>query len=363
MATILVVEQEASGQAGMFQALEPAGHRVLGADSAERCLTLIAERPPDAVVLGPATSREEGPLLLGRLATGRSARPVLACSGAAEPRARAELLRLGAHGVLVAPFEPLELRRQVELLLQASGRPPAEDTGELHELRQFREDMADLLMNDLKLPLDVIMSNLKFLARELVEAPPTVADVIDDTVGAAVELNRIFSNLLDVRLVEQGNMPLFRTQVQLDELYQEVASGRARTAALLGVSLEVVPSGLELLVDPWVLQRALENILDNSLRFTPRGGRVVLRGERRGLGARLLVANTGPAIPPSMRGRLFDKLSPLGGLDPSSRRNLGLGLYFCRLAARAHRGSISIEEHPGFPTVFAIELPLQPVAP
>lgn len=363
MATILVVEQEASGRAGMVQALEPGGHRVLGADSAERCLTVLAERPPDAVVLGPAMSREEGRTLLGRLATGPGALPVLACSDTAEPKARAELLRLGARGVLVAPFEPLELRRQVELLLQASGRPHAEDTGELHELRQFREDVADLLMNDLKIPLDVIMSNLKFLARELGGAPLAVGDVIDDTVSAAVELNRIFSNMLDVRLVDQGQMPLFRAQVQLDELYQEVASGRARTAALLGVSLEVVPSGLELLADPWVLQRVLENILDNSLRFTPRGGRVVLRSERRGLGVRLLVANTGPAIPPSMRGRLFDKLSPFSGLDPSSRRNLGLGLYFCRLATRAHRGSISIEEHPDFPTVFAIELPLQPVGP
>jgi two-component system, sensor histidine kinase and response regulator len=363
MATILVMEPQSPERPGMREALEPAGHRVLSAGSTEQCLALLAERPPDVVVLDMATARAEALVLLGRLTSGPGALPVLVCSDTADPKARAELLRLGARSVLVCPYEPLELRRQVELLLQALGRQAPEDTSELHELRQFREDVADLLMNDLKIPLDVIMSNLKFLARELEEAPLGFSEALDDTVGAAVELNRIFSNLLDVRLAEQGNMPLFRTQVQVDELYQVVSEGRAREAELVGVRLEAEPTGLELLADPWVLQRVLENIIDNSLRFTPRGGRVVLRGERRGLSARLLVANTGPAIPPSVRGRLFDKLSPHGTQGSSPRRNLGLGLYFCRLAVRAHKGSISVEEHPDFPTVFALEFPLRLMRP
>jgi two-component system, sensor histidine kinase and response regulator len=360
MATILLIEQSEQERSETFQTLESAGHRVLQVGSAEQGLALIAERSVDVVVLDLTAEQGNNLTLIDRMYhSGQSRTPLLLCTDTPDALTRAELLRLGAQCVLTRPFDPRELNHYVGLLSgAASKRTEPEVAEELGALRQFRDDVADLLMNDLKIPLDIILTNLKYLARELEDGPPMLAEALSDTIDASSELSRIFNNLLDVRLAEEGNMPLFKTQASIDYLYEEVLKGRAREAELMGLSLEAEPTGLTLQADPWVLRRVIENIIDNSMRVTPRGGRVVMRGARAGEHARLQVGNTGPAIPLALRGRLFDKMTQADVSHSSPRRNLGVGLYFCRLAMRAHRGTIHIEEHEDFPTVFMLELPL-----
>jgi signal transduction histidine kinase len=69
---------------------------------------------------------------------------------------------------------------------------------------------------------------------------------------------------------------------------------------------------------------------------------------------RLCIGNSGPPIPMATRERIFDKFAQ--GDSNLRQSNIGLGLYFCRLAADAHGGSIRVEEQAGLPTVFVIEL-------
>ena len=71
--------------------------------------------------------------------------------------------------------------------------------------------------------------------------------------------------------------------------------------------------------------------------------------------AQLRIGNSGAPIPVEARGRIFDKFGQAGG--QVGRMNLGLGLYFCRLATEAHGGRIWVEETPELPTVFGVELP------
>ena len=71
----------------------------------------------------------------------------------------------------------------------------------------------------------------------------------------------------------------------------------------------------------------------------------------------LEVGNTGPAIPPEIRGLIFEKYGQLRRRTGSPRIDLGLGLYFCRLALEAHGGRIHVEERPELPTTFVIDLP------
>jgi signal transduction histidine kinase len=69
----------------------------------------------------------------------------------------------------------------------------------------------------------------------------------------------------------------------------------------------------------------------------------------------MLIGNDGPPVPPALRQAIFDKFTreEQGG----TRRNLGLGLYFCRLAMEAHGGRIWVSDKP-MPAVFGIELPM-----
>jgi len=106
--------------------------------------------------------------------------------------------------------------------------------------------------------------------------------------------------------------------------------------------------------DRGMLRRALSNLLDNALRFTPRGGEVRVRIEE---GVRLSVENTGEGIPAALLPRLFDRFYRA---DPArhegSSEHAGLGLAITQSIVRAHGGRIFCESGAGW-TRFAIELP------
>src|SRR5206468_1447585 len=99
------------------------------------------------------------------------------------------------------------------------------------------------------------------------------------------------------------------------------------------------------------------NVVDNALRYTPSGGIIVLAAERNGDDFELVIGNDGPRIPDEARLAIFEKYGQTG--SHAGRMNLGLGLYFCRLAAEAHGGELQLRESAELPTQFVFRLPLQ----
>jgi signal transduction histidine kinase len=120
--------------------------------------------------------------------------------------------------------------------------------------------------------------------------------------------------------------------------------------------LPPAPIDAQLKTDRSLLQRVVENILDNSLQYTPANGRVGV-GTRVNGGIEITVSNSGPPIPPSERRRVFEKFARI---EPGNgaRGNAGLGLYFCKRAIDALGGDIEVIETPEWPTSFVVRLPL-----
>jgi signal transduction histidine kinase len=158
-----------------------------------------------------------------------------------------------------------------------------------------------------------------------------------------------------VSQLEQAAFPLVRERIDLTQLVQSsvdrVRSEADRKDVTLMQSTEL---GSTAHADPSLLQRVLSNLLDNSLRFTPTGGRIsVAASGARGLD--LSVSNSGPPIPPAERTRIFEKF--VRGDGSQRHLNTGLGLYFCRCAVEAHGGRIAVEDHADFSTCFRIQVP------
>ena len=115
--------------------------------------------------------------------------------------------------------------------------------------------------------------------------------------------------------------------------------------------------------DRGLLQRLLENLLDNVIKYSPSGGIITLEARwSANSGAEDLVeirvSDQGPGIPPVYRERIFEKYFQLDRTaDPAARTSRGLGLAFCRLAAEAHGGRIWAQANDPRGTTFCVLLP------
>ncbi|MND32604.1 Sensor kinase CusS [compost metagenome] len=105
-----------------------------------------------------------------------------------------------------------------------------------------------------------------------------------------------------------------------------------------------------------MLRRALSNLLDNALRFTPEGGRIQLDLASDARGVRLVIANSGTEIPAELLPRLFDRFFRADPARREGREHAGLGLAITRSIVRAHGGDIRCESANGW-TRFILEFP------
>jgi signal transduction histidine kinase len=105
--------------------------------------------------------------------------------------------------------------------------------------------------------------------------------------------------------------------------------------------------------------RVVDNLVANALKFTPTGGHVAISAACREGSLVVSVQDDGPGIAAADQERIFDKYFQVGTPDqPSTRRGIGIGLTFCRLAIEAHGGSIWVESVPGQASVFSFSLPV-----
>ena len=277
--------------------------------------------------------------------------PVLVVTGD-DVHVRADAYEAGADDFLVKPVEPWELRARVRTFLQiaAQQRATQEAYVKLQELQEFRDELTELLVHDLKNPLACLSSNLAFVESRLHgdrDGREALADCRDST----GRLIRMVMMLLDINKLEEGKLDPQRKRQSVRALLDTSARGRAHEASFRGLTIEVVgDAALVAPIDADLLGRVLDNLLDNALRYTPRRGVVRLSVHAGPRGVRLALFNSGRPIPEQDRDRIFQKYERLGAAHGPRGANRGLGLYFCRLAVEAHDGRISVDDGDSSPS-------------
>jgi signal transduction histidine kinase len=116
---------------------------------------------------------------------------------------------------------------------------------------------------------------------------------------------------------------------------------------------------IEASVDPDLLRRMLENLLDNALKYAPASTSVVVRAELFGGQLTLEVIDHGPGIPEHERERIFEPYARLRRDGENKvRQSRGLGLAFCKLAVEAHGGRISVHNRLPQGATFTVQIPI-----
>ena len=212
----------------------------------------------------------------------------------------------------------------------------------------------DSVSHDLRTPLTHLRGTAELaLASEpdLERYREALADCVEESDRVLVMLN----TLMDISEAESGAMPLRRERFDLRdavaralELYHDVADART-------VQLE---SGIQfpapVFADRVRIEQVAANLVDNAIKYTPEGGRVIVDVETIGGRALLRVRDTGSGIAPSELPRIWDRL--FRGDRSRPERGLGLGLSLVKAIIEAHGGTVGVESELGRGSTFTVSL-------
>ena len=228
--------------------------------------------------------------------------------------------------------------------------------GEMEGLERLRRDLVANVSHELKTPISALRAHLENLLDGVEEPNPAVLSVM---LQQSERLSRLVDQLLELSLLESGDIPLALEPVRLgplvDRVVTEVEVTRGDRA--IEVRNEVSPEFPPLPADRERLHQVLFNLLDNAFRFTLPGGRVTVGAVHQDGGCQVSVSDTGPGIPTEHLPLVFERFYRV---DPSRSRDdggTGLGLAIARSVVEAHGGRIWAEAREGQGTTFRFVLP------
>jgi two-component system phosphate regulon sensor histidine kinase PhoR len=232
------------------------------------------------------------------------------------------------------------------------------DIGLFKRMENERRQLVGMFAHDLKTPVVAAAGLLRRLAQgkvgELAEAQAAYVETITREIG---RLEKLINNFLDYVRLDLHLITPLPSAIQVEEACQEAVSQVQPLADAKGVTLqtEFPPEPLVLQADPLLLQRALSNLLENAVKYSPPGSLVSLQVRALGAELQFSVQDQGPGIAPQDQAHLFELL--YRGKSAGVESGLGLGLAIVKRIIDAHGGHIWVDSQEGRGSTFSFTLP------
>ena len=232
---------------------------------------------------------------------------------------------------------------------------------DLEEAARMKDIFFATLSHELRTPLTAIVGWVHILKEG--QTDPAVVQRAVETIERNLNVqNTLIADLLDVSRIVSGKLDLEMAALDLPALVHASVDSARPTATANGIALEVEISPIASAVsgDPARLQQVVTNLLTNSLKFTPRGGRVRVRLAREESTAVLTVSDSGSGIRADALPFVFERFRQASIADTKAG-GLGLGLAIVKHIVEMHEGKVTAASPgPGQGATFKVTLPLKP---
>jgi signal transduction histidine kinase len=224
----------------------------------------------------------------------------------------------------------------------------------------MKKDFVSSVTHDLKNPLVPILGfSARILQGKLGVIDKRMMEAVQIIHSSGEKIMNLIEHFLSASKIEGGKLELEFTSVSLQELVKKYFSliDLYRRDKEIGLAI-VIPDDLPLVrADKVQLERVLGNLIENAVKFTPRGGKIILHAVREGQFVRIDVEDTGIGIPEEFIHVIFDKYKKVKG---TTIQGTGLGLYIARSIVEAHGGKIWVHSCPDRGSCFSFTLPAAP---
>jgi signal transduction histidine kinase len=218
--------------------------------------------------------------------------------------------------------------------------------------RRFITDASHELRN----PLAVVRTNVDVVLADPRATKEDLRQTIAVVQRATERMRHLVDNLLALARLEAPGTSVHEN-VDLGSVAAEITEELAALASERGIDLTLIPeSSAQTAGDRDALKRALANLVDNAIRFSPRGGRVALGSGERGPWVWVGVSDEGPGIAPEHHERIFERFWRVDKSRARASGGSGLGLAIVRQIMESHGGSVRVYSRPGAGATFVMWL-------
>src|SRR5881397_4084174 len=254
---------------------------------------------------------------------------------------------------LKEPVTPADWPRELQPLAIAFDEMLKRLDDSFTRLSQFSADLA----HELRTPIANMIGEAQVaLTRDRTAAE--YRDTIESTVGECERLSRIVDNLLFVARVDAAREPIEQKRFDARAAVEKIAAFYQTIADDHHVTISCSGNG-EVYADPDLFERALANLLDNALRFTPENGSIQITLSDHEADFEVAVSDSGCGIAPEHLPRVFDRF--YRAESSRSSDGAGLGLALVKSIVDLHGGSATIQSEIGSGTTVTLRFPKQPV--
>jgi signal transduction histidine kinase len=375
-ASVLIVEDEEAVAFTLREILAQEGYAVQDVHTTAEALAKLDHERFDVAVLDLRVGEDSGLTVLARLREVSPATIALILTGYGSLETAIEAMRNGAFDYLLKPCDVQELKAAIARGLeqrQVAG-PPVDGSASADTARveleaalaraaRARDAFLTVAGHELKTPLSSVIGWAQYVQRQLARgAADEAVEKLDVVVDQARRLARLVEAFLEVVRIQHGAVSMASDRLDLRQLLDRATREATRLAPRHEVRLEVPDQPVVVLGDATRLGQAVAYLLENSVKFSPQGGRVTVNISVAADEARIAIQDEGIGISADEIPQLFERFHQIDN-DVMTRRfgGIGVGLYLCRALVEAHGGRVWAES-PGTQqgSTFTIALPLAP---
>jgi len=298
---------------------------------------------------------------------------------AADKREGKQPRRIGQILIAMGVLQPGDLDRaiaamvvQLQKALQMANRRLEERVRErtvelshalerLSELNQLKANFVANISHELRTPMTHIVGYIDLLADDTFgPVSPQQREALETLHRAAERLTGLIDDLIQFSDTSRGGITLNSESVSLRNLIQETLTRMMSKAQRGNVRIEVnLPSDLPpVQADGRKITWVISQLVDNGIKFTPSGGKVVVRAGGVSDRVWITVEDTGVGIPSARLNELFEPFHQLDGSITRRQGGTGIGLYLCKQIVEAHGSRITLQSKEGSGSTFLFDLPI-----
>ncbi|HKA61645.1 MAG TPA: ATP-binding protein, partial [Methylomirabilota bacterium] len=233
---------------------------------------------------------------------------------------------------------------------------------QLEAASRHKSEFLANMSHELRTPLNAVIGFSEVLLQRMFgDLNPKQDEYLKDIYASGQHLLSLINDILDLSKIEAGRMELAPAPFHLPSALENAVTLVKERAARHAIALEVEvdPRLGEVVGDERKVKQVLLNLLSNAVKFTPEGGRISLKADRRDGMVEIAVTDTGIGIAPEDQAAIFEEFRQVGRDETRKQEGTGLGLTLAKKFVELHGGRLWVESQTGQGSTFTFTLPVQ----